>query len=89
MPWLDAATVNAVLKQAAPGKIVRPVHNGQPGNPSVFAADFRDALLSLRAGERPQDIQRRYPKCVVSVNLADGTVLADIDRPCNKRNSED
>ena len=80
MPWLDAATVNAVLREAAPGKIVRPAYKGQPGNPSVFAADFRDALLSLEAGERPRDIQKRRPECVVSVEAADGAVLADIDR---------
>ncbi|MDR0638998.1 MAG: nucleotidyltransferase family protein [Spirochaetaceae bacterium] len=80
MPWLDAATVDAILKQSAPGKIVRPVHNGQPGNPCVFAADFRDALLSLEAGERPRDIQKRRSECVVSVEVADGAALADIDR---------
>jgi molybdenum cofactor cytidylyltransferase len=81
MPWLDAATVSAVLARAAPGKIVRPVHNGQPGNPCVFAADFRDALLSLETGERPRNIQQRRPECVVSVEIANSAPLADIDRP--------
>jgi molybdenum cofactor cytidylyltransferase len=81
MPWLDAATVNAILTHAAPGKIVRPIHNGRPGNPCVFAADFRDELLSLEAGERPLDIQKRRPERVVSVEIADGAALADIDRP--------
>jgi molybdenum cofactor cytidylyltransferase len=79
MPWLDAATVDAVLARAAPGKIVRPVHKGQPGNPCVFAADFRDELLSLAAGERPRDIQNRRPECVVSVEIVDGAALADVD----------
>jgi molybdenum cofactor cytidylyltransferase len=79
MPWLDAVTVDAVLARAAPGKIVRPVYNGQPGNPCVFAADFRDALLSLEAGEHPRDIQKWRPDCVVSVEIADGVALADID----------
>ncbi|MDR1468774.1 MAG: nucleotidyltransferase family protein [Spirochaetaceae bacterium] len=81
MPWLDAATVNAVLTRAAPGKIVHPVHNGQPGNPCVFAADFRDTLLSLEAGARPRDIQKRRPECVVAVEIADSMALDDIDRP--------
>jgi molybdenum cofactor cytidylyltransferase len=85
MPWLDAVTVDAILKHAAPGKIVRPVHNGQLGNPSVFAADFRNALLSLATGERPQDIQKRRPECVVSVEIADDATLADIDHCCQIR----
>jgi molybdenum cofactor cytidylyltransferase len=85
MPWLDAVTVDAILEHAAPGKIVRPVHDGNPGNPCVFAADFRNALLSLEAGERPRDIQKRRPECVVSVEIADSAVLADIDHPLGQR----
>jgi molybdenum cofactor cytidylyltransferase len=79
MPWLNAATVGAVLRRAAPGKIVRPVHKGRPGNPCVFAADFRNELVSLDDGEQPRDILKRHPDCVVSVEAADGTALTDID----------
>jgi CTP:molybdopterin cytidylyltransferase MocA len=80
MPRLDAATVKTLLSRAAPGKIVRPVHRGRPGNPCIFAADFREALVSLSAGEQPRDIQKRRPECIVSVEIANGAALADIDR---------
>jgi molybdenum cofactor cytidylyltransferase len=80
MPWLDCVTVNAVLARAAPGKIIRPVHAGQPGNPCVFAADFRDDLLSLKAGEQPRLLAERWPERVVSVEIANGAVLGDMDR---------
>jgi molybdenum cofactor cytidylyltransferase len=79
MPWLNAATVSAVLSHAMPGKIVRPVHNGKPGNPCVFAAAFRNELVSLDFGEQPRDILKRHPECVVSVEIADGTALTDMD----------
>jgi CTP:molybdopterin cytidylyltransferase MocA len=80
MPLLDAATVETILAHAAPGKIVRPIHRGRPGNPCIFAADFREVLVSLSVGEQPRDIQKRRPECIVSVEIANGAALSDIDR---------
>jgi molybdenum cofactor cytidylyltransferase len=81
MPRLSPQDVAAILARAAPGRIVRPFHQGTPGNPCLFAAAFRDDLLNLADGERPARIIARKAALVVPVPDAGPGVLWDLDYP--------
>ncbi len=78
-PFLDAATVGAVVSRRAPGRIVVPVHAGEPGNPVLFSAFFREELLALPDGDSPRLLKERHADRVVSVNIEDPLPLRDMD----------
>lgn len=80
-PLLTARTVAAILEKAAPGAIVSPACGGQPGNPSLFSAAYRDELLTLGPGQHPRLIKQRHPGAVRTVAVANPLELADIDTP--------
>jgi molybdenum cofactor cytidylyltransferase len=88
-PLLDAGTVRRILDARRPGTIVQPCYRGKPGNPALFSAVFREALLALGEGEQGRDIIRRRPERLVRVEIAlsgdppfpDISPLTDIDDP--------
>ncbi len=80
-PLLDAATVEAVLAKAAPGRISAPSWQGAPGNPVLFSAAFRQELLNLAEGEHARDLKTRHPQCVTDVPLQSPLPLRDADSP--------
>jgi molybdenum cofactor cytidylyltransferase len=78
-PLLDAATVRRVVAARRPGRIVQPCRGGEPGNPVLFSAAFRDDLRGLAEGERGRDIIRRHPESLIRLETA--SILTDIDDP--------
>jgi molybdenum cofactor cytidylyltransferase len=80
-PFLDGATVRRLLGARRRGRIVQPAFQGRPGNPVLFSAVFREELLSLGPGEHPRDIKKRRPEALITLELADGRPLVDIDDP--------
>jgi molybdenum cofactor cytidylyltransferase len=88
-PLLDAGTVRRIVAARRPGCIVRPAYRGEPGNPALFSAVFRDELSRLGEGERGQDLIRRHPECLITVEIAAPpfspsspcSPLTDIDDP--------
>ena len=79
MPFLDAATVSAVLEARQPRFIVEPRYKGRPGNPCLFSACYRKELLSLKEGETPRFIKMRRPEAIKAVEVSDPLILEDID----------
>jgi molybdenum cofactor cytidylyltransferase len=80
-PLLDGGTVRRLLAARREGCIVQPAFRGKPGNPVLFSAAFREELLSLGPGEHPRDIKNRHPEALVTLELAGGEALFDIDDP--------
>jgi molybdenum cofactor cytidylyltransferase len=88
-PLLNAATVRRLMEARRPGGIVRPCCRGEPGNPVLFSAAFREELLALGQGERGRDVMRRHPESLISIEIADSpfspafscSPLTDIDDP--------
>lgn len=79
-PLLNAATAQAVMQQARPGGIAYPEHEGRPGLPALFSAQWREELLCLAPGQHPRDLKRRHPEACTPVPVPDARVLFDIDR---------
>ena len=78
-PLLDQDTVRLLLDSARPGCIVEPVCPGGNRSPSLFSASFTEELLALKQGEHPRLLKERHPQALVTVEIADPAVLADID----------
>lgn len=88
-PFLEKATVEAILAAGAPGRIVVPEYRGVPGNPTLFSAWFRGELLTLPDGEAPRRLKKRHPQAVDTVAVASPWPLRDIDTPEDLRYCEE
>ena len=78
-PLLDQDTVRLLLDAARPGRIIEPACPGGNHSPNLFSASFLDELLALKQGEHPRLLKARHPRAVITVEIADPAVLADID----------
>ena len=78
-PLLDQDTVRLLLDAARPGSIVEPVCPGGNHSPSLFSASFLDELLALKQGEHPRLLKTRHPQALITVEIADSSLLTDID----------
>jgi molybdenum cofactor cytidylyltransferase len=87
-PLLDAATAAAVAARRAPGRIVVPFHRGEPGNPVLFSAHFRDELLTLPDGDSPRILKKRHADRVVPVEIDAPLPLRDMDTEKDLRELE-
>jgi molybdenum cofactor cytidylyltransferase len=78
-PFLDACTVESVLKEREHGCIVEPRYRAKPGTPCLFSDVFRGELLSLADGETPRLIKARHPEAIRGVDISNPLALEDID----------
>jgi molybdenum cofactor cytidylyltransferase len=78
-PLLDQDTVRLLLDAARPGCITEPVCSGGNHSPSLFSASFLDELLALKQGEHPKLLKARHPQAVITVEIANPSLLADVD----------
>lgn len=81
-PLVAPETVAALIARwrAAPERIVRPVHGGAPGHPTLFPRTAWPALMSPQpAGARSVVEDGTHPTEDVAVD--DAGVVADIDTP--------
>ena len=78
-PLLNAEVITTILSRRRPGRIVVPCRNGKPGNPALFAADFRRELLTLADGYTPRSIKESHPDRVINVPIEPEILLKDVD----------
>lgn len=83
LPLIEPADLNrltAAFAEAAPAApIVVPVFEGQRGNPVLFAAPYRDALLAHPDLRGCKGLVRHHADAVVEVAMDTDHVLRDID----------
>jgi len=76
-PFLNSQTIKFLLEKAKPGAIIE----AGSGSPSLFSSLFKEDRLALKPGEQHRLIKQRHPQSVITVNVSDTLVLADIDTP--------
>lgn len=88
-PSVQPATVAGLLRafrEADPGTvIVRPVHRGQPGHPTIFA---RAVFAELAAGELPhgaETVVERHADARLDVPVDDPGIAANVNTPADYR----
>jgi CTP:molybdopterin cytidylyltransferase MocA len=80
-PIVEAGTINALLEQAAPDRIVVPTFNGRRGHPSLFGIQVLQEIISLPPSQGANIVVRRDPDRVVQVAVDAPGILVDIDTP--------
>ena len=80
-PCIDAETIGKLMGELKPGSIVLPVFGGRRGHPVFFAADLFGEITALPPHQGLNAVVRRIPRRVVEVDVANQTVLEDIDTP--------
>jgi len=81
-PFLDEATVRAILAQDDGESIVYPTGvDGLPKSPTLFASCFRETLLALQGDEGGRQVRRQFPARCRGVLVQDERALLDVDTP--------
>lgn len=82
MPWLRPSSVAAVAQAVQDGAgIVRPVFNGQTGNPVGFGLAWRQPLLALSDEQGARALLQANKDQTLWVPLVDEGILRDVDTP--------
>ncbi|MGG5289246.1 nucleotidyltransferase family protein [Pseudomonas shirazensis] len=81
MPFIQPATLAALLASADSHLIIRPTYQGKPGHPVLFGRAWWPQLCSLTGDEGARSVLQGNPQVVRSLELGDAGVLLDIDRP--------
>lgn len=82
-PLVTADTVRILLSEGAahPGAIVRPLHKGRPGHPTLFPRSVWPALRDPQLPRGARSVVESPGTWTVEVDMADPGVVADIDTP--------
>lgn len=88
-PRVRPATIGTLISawRAEPGAMVRPVHRGRPGHPTLFPRGVWSALRAPALPDGARSVVEAGP--VVDVPVDDPGVLVDIDTPADYRQHAD
>lgn len=84
MPMVQASHIDALISafaRAGREAICVPTHAGRRGNPVLWGAEYLPDLRSLKGDIGGRKLLARYAECVREVEMPDGGVLFDVDRP--------
>lgn len=81
MPFIQPATLAALLAKADRRLIIRPTYQGKPGHPVLFGRAWWPQLCTLTGDEGAHSVLLGNPQAVRNIELGDPGVLLDIDRP--------
>jgi len=84
MPWVSADTLIGLAARFAPAEgrsICRPVYDGRPGNPVLFARRYFPELLDLAGDRGAKAVLQAHVGDVCDCPVDDPGVLRDLDKP--------
>ncbi|HDS1733734.1 MULTISPECIES: nucleotidyltransferase family protein [Pseudomonas] len=81
MPFIQPATLAALLADAQSQRICRPAYHGTPGHPVVFGRAFWAELAQLQGDQGARVVVQANRSAVHTIAVDDPGVLRDIDRP--------
>ena len=80
-PVVDVPTLEALIMNLAPNRIVLPTFEGRRGHPVLFAPDVLEEILELPASQGANIVVRKDPGRIREVPVNAPGVLVDIDTP--------
>ena len=80
-PFLDADTIETLIRAAKPGGIMRACSGGVPGSPVLFDKKFRGELMALSGDTGGKEVIERHPEALIEVEIKRRAALQDIDTP--------
>lgn len=80
-PLVDSATVEAMIMNLAPNRIVLPTFEGRRGHPVLFSSEVLGEILALPCSEGANIVVRKNPDRIVDVPVDAPGILVDVDTP--------
>jgi molybdenum cofactor cytidylyltransferase len=80
-PLVAPTTINSLIANFAPKRIVLPVFEGRRGHPVLFAREVLQEILDLTASQGANIVVRKDPARILEVPVSERGVLVDIDTP--------
>jgi len=80
-PLVDSESIELLVANAAPDRIVVPVFEGRRGHPVFFGAQVLEEVLALGTSEGANIVVRRDPSRILQVSVNSPGVLMDVDTP--------
>lgn len=81
MPWIQAATVEAILSAADQASLVAPTFEGRRGHPVFFAGQYGPELSSLSGDMGARGVVARHAAALKEIPVPDSAILRDVDYP--------
>jgi molybdenum cofactor cytidylyltransferase len=80
-PLAQRDTIELLIKNLAPGRIVLPTFQGRRGHPVLFASEIFQEILGLTESQGANIVVRKDPSRVVEVPVESPGILVDVDTP--------
>jgi molybdenum cofactor cytidylyltransferase len=80
-PVVESATIEAMIMNLAPNRIVIPTFEGRRGHPVLFASEVLEEILALPSSEGANIVVRKDPARIFEVPVSAPGILVDIDTP--------
>ena len=80
-PVVEPATIEAMIMNLAPNRIVLPTFEGRRGHPVLFSSEVLEEILALPSTEGANIVVRKNPARIVEVPVSTPGILVDIDTP--------
>jgi molybdenum cofactor cytidylyltransferase len=80
-PLVEPGTIEAIIANLAPNRIVVPTFRGRRGHPVLFSSEVLEEILALPSSEGANIVVRKNPDRIVEVPVNAPGILVDIDTP--------
>src|SRR5262245_25030647 len=80
-PLVDVETIESLIANVAPNRIVVPVFEGRRGHPVLFAANILEEILALEPFQGANIVVRKDPSRVFQLSVNSPGILLDVDTP--------
>jgi molybdenum cofactor cytidylyltransferase len=80
-PLVEPRTIEALIMNLAPTRIVLPTFEGRRGHPVLFSSEVLEEILALPPSEGANIVVHKNPARVVEVPVNAPGILVDIDTP--------
>ena len=80
-PLVEPATIEIIISNLAPNRIVLPTFEGRRGHPVLFSSEVLEEILAVPSSEGANIVVRKDPNRIVEVPVNAPGILVDIDTP--------
>ena len=80
-PLVEPATIDTLIANFAPNRIVLPVFDGRRGHPVLFASEILQEILQLPPSQGANIVVRKDPARILEVSVDAPGILVDVDTP--------
>src|SRR5437870_8267669 len=80
-PLVEPATIEALIMNLAPNRIVLPTFEGRRGHPVLFSSEVLEEILALPSTEGANIVVRKDPGRIIEVPVNAPGILVDVDTP--------